>query len=246
MDKHSLDRFMAEHPEAHLKEAVEHLLYEQIVELHMTPGSKLNVNQIAATLGISRTPVAEAVAHLTEIGYVVNHPGINGSYVIDLTMRDMMDLYRVRSALESEAAALCAFTVSGAQLKRLSDLAEAFTDAVERRDIRGMKDTDMPFHRMIIESCGNPYIISSYEHLLPRLTMYQYSMTEFIARADHEQNLQLPSVKYNHLSVVNAIRLHMPEYARSAMAEHVDSSLGFITLSGVGENPFETLRSLKN
>jgi len=50
---------------------------------------------------------------------------------------------------------------------QLSNLADAFRDSVSMRDIRGMKDTDMPFHKLIIHSCGNNYLIRSYEHLEP-------------------------------------------------------------------------------
>ena len=104
MDRFQLKKLMQTHPDAKLKDLVQQLLYEDIVNLRLAPGSKLNVNQMAATLGISRTPVVEAVAGLTEIGFVVSHPGVPGSFVLDLSLTDMINLYRVRDAIESEAA----------------------------------------------------------------------------------------------------------------------------------------------
>ena len=100
----------------------------------------------------------------------------------------------------------------------------------------------MPFHRLIIDGCGNPYLQQCYELLLPKLTMYQSSMTEFIARSGEHDNPWLPSVEYNHISVVSAIRMRMPELARQSMAEHVDASLNFTSLSGHGADPFRGLR----
>jgi DNA-binding GntR family transcriptional regulator len=229
-------------PEAKLRDLVSKLIYDEIVALHIAPGARLNVNQIATSLGISRTPVAEAIAKLTDIGFAVTHPGQSGSYVLDLSLTDMISLYQVRSAIESEAAALAAYSADEAAVRELTVLAEAFHDSVTRRDIRGMKDTDMPFHRMLIDSCGNPYLQQCYELLLPKLTMYQGSMTEFIARSGEQENPWLPSVEYNHISVVSAIRMRMPELARTSMADHVSASLSFTSLIGHGADPFSAIK----
>lgn len=242
MDKYQLKQYMDASPDAKLKDLVMKLLYDEILGLRIVPGSKLNVNQIAASLGISRTPVAEAVTSLAEIGFVVSHPGQPGSFVLDLSLTDMIDLYRVRDAVESTAAALCAYQADDRVVRELSLLAEAFKESVENRDIRGMKDTDMPFHRLIIDSCGNPYIVKSYEQILPKLIMYQASMLNFVVQQDNDANPWLTSVKYNHISVVSAIRMRMPELARQSMAEHVGASLNFTSLSGDGGDPFRAIR----
>ncbi len=243
MDQYRLKEYINANPDAKLRDLVAKLLYDEIVELRISPGAKLNVNQISASLGISRTPVAEAIAKLTEVGFVVNHPGQNGNFVLDLNLNDMINLYQVRTAIESEAAALCAHNADDATVRELSNLAEAFKDSVIRRDIRGMKDTDMPFHRLIIDSCGNPYIRQSYNLLLPKLTMYQSSMLEFIGRSNNDNNPWLSSVKFNHISVVAAIRMRMPLLARQSMSDHVDASMNFTTLSGNGTDPFIALRA---
>ena len=242
LDKYKLKQSMDLNPDFKLKDLVMKLLYDEIVGLRITPGTKLNVNQIAASLGISRTPVAEAITALGEIGFVVSHPGQAGSFVLDLNLHDMINLYRVRDAIESTAAAICAYTADDAVVRELSGLAEAFRDSVIHRDIRGMKDTDMPFHRLIIDSCGNPYIVQSYEQILPKLIMYQASMMEFVGQKGNEANPWLSSVKFNHISVVSAIRMRMPELARQCMAEHIGTSLNFTSLSGDRTDPFLALR----
>ena len=145
MDQYRLKKYISENPDAKLRDLVTKLLYDDIVELRITPGSKLNVNQIAASLGISRTPVAEAIGKLAEVGFVISRPGQSGNFVLDLSLPDMINLYRVRSAIECEAAALCAHSADDATVRELSMLADAFKDSVLQRDIRGMKDTDMPF-----------------------------------------------------------------------------------------------------
>ena len=242
MDQYKLKEYMKADPEAKLRDLVSKLIYDEIVALRIAPGSKLNVNQIAASLGISRTPVAEAVSRLSEIGFVVSHPGQSGSFVLDLSLTDMISLYQVRSAIESEAAALAAYNASDEAVRELTVLAEAFHDSVARRDVRGMRETDMPFHRLLIDSCANPYLVDSYELLLPKLTMYQSSMVEFIGHTSENDNPWMASVKFNHTSIVSAIRLRMPELARQAMAGHVSASLSYTSLSGNGADPFAAVK----
>ena len=242
MDKYQLQGYMEAEPGAKLKDLVMKLLYDEIVSLRILPGTRLNVNQLAASLGVSRTPVVEAVASLAEIGFVVSRPGQSGSFVLDLGMVDMINLYQVRNAIESEAACLCAYAAGDNTVRELSLLAEAFKTSVEGRDIRGMRETDMPFHRLIIQSCGNPYLIRSYEAILPKLTMYQASMIEFVGQQGNEANPWLSSVKYNHVSVVSAIRMRQPELARQSMADHIRTSLNYTSLSGDRSDPFHPLR----
>ena len=162
--------------------------------------------------------------------------------MLDLNLLDMINLYQVRSSIEGQAAALCAHSADDATVRQLSMLADAFKDSVIRRDIRGMKDTDMPFHKLIIKSCGNPYIVQTYELILPKLTMYQASMLEFVGHDGSGENPWLPSVTFNHTSVISAIRMRMPELARQSMEDHVTTSLNFTTMSGRMADPFIKLR----
>ena len=242
MDRYQLQKMMEECPEAKLKDLVMQLLYDEIISLKISPGTRLNVNQLASILGISRTPVVEAIAGLTEMGFVVNRPEQAGSFVLELSLHDMISLYQARDAIESEAAFLCAYNADENTIMELTRLADAFRDSVTMHDIRGMKDTDMPFHMMIVDSCGNRYLKRSYEQIRPYLTRYQASMLEFIGRESNDCNPWLSNVKYNHTAVVSAIRMRMPELARQSMAEHVASSLSFTSMSREGFDPFASLK----
>lgn len=243
MEQYTLRRRLAENPDGKLRDIVTDMLYDDIISLRIQPGTKLNINQLAASLGISRTPVAEAIANLTDRGFVVNKPGVSGSFVLDLNLVDMINLYRVRSAIESEAAALCAHAASEDTVRELSLLANAFRDSVMQRDILGMKETDMPFHQLIVKSCANPYIVKSYEIIVPKLTMYQSSMLEFIVSTDEMENPWIPSVTFNHTAIVSAIRMRMPELARQTMMDHVSTSLNFTTVSAQTPDLFRNIRS---
>lgn len=224
-----------------LRDVVSQMLYDEIVSLKISPGTKLNVNNIASNLGISRTPVAEAIINLCEQGFVISKPDTSGYFVIDLSLSDMIDLYDVRAAIECEAAALCTERADSQTVAKLEKLADEFTDCVIRKDYDGMIATDMPFHSLIVESCGNRYIQKCYEMLLPNLTMYQSSMIKFISSA--EDNPWSSSVIYNHAAIVSAIKMHIPDLARQAMSDHVTSSLNFTMFSGGGADPFASVRN---
>lgn len=243
MKREQFQLYLDANPGAKLRDVVSQMLYDEIVSLCIAPGSKLNVNSISSALGISRTPVAEAIMNLCEKGFVVTKPDTSGFFVIDLSLRDMIDLYYVRTAIECEAAALCTERADEQTVKELDRLANEFAQCVIRKDYDGMIATDMPFHGLIVESCGNKYIQKCYSMLLPNLTMYQSSMIKFISSTD--DNPWSPSVIYNHVAVVEAIKMHIPDLAKQAMADHVKSSLNFTMFSGGGTDPFSGVRKTK-
>ena len=230
MNHEILQKYLDENPFAKLRDVVAKLLYDEIISLDILPGTKLNINQIAANLGISRTPVAEAVAQLCEKGFVVSRSDSPGYYVLNLSMSDMINLYRVRAAVECEAAALCTERASSAAVAQLETLANEFRDSVIKKDNRGMIETDMPFHSLIVNSSEDPYIIKCYNLLLPNLTMYQSSMVEFISSS--RDNPWSSSVIYNHTAIVSAIKMHIPDLARQAMSDHVSASLNYTMFTG--------------
>ena len=145
MTRKKLESYLEKNPFAKLSEIVTQILYDEIVVLDIPPASKLNVNQIASDLGISRTPVVEAINRLQAIGFVETRPKASGFYVADMNLRDMIDLYNARAAIECEAAALCAEKASGEAIARMESLAMEFKKAIPKRDGKALKETDMPF-----------------------------------------------------------------------------------------------------
>ena len=91
MNREKLESYLEKNPFAKLSEVVTQILYDQIVVLDIPPASKLNINQIATDLGISRTPVVEAINRLQAIGFVETRPRASGFYVTDMNLLDMID-----------------------------------------------------------------------------------------------------------------------------------------------------------
>ena len=118
----------------------------------------------------------------------------------------------------------------------MDSLAAEFKKAVPKLDGIRLKETDMPFHKLIVDSCGNKYLIRSYNELLPNLKMYQGSWTKFINPGS--TNPWSSQVVHQHVAIVSAIKLHIPALARQSMADHIRSSLNFVAYCDDKGDPF--------
>lgn len=229
MDQKKLQECLDRNPFAKLGDVVADLLFDEIVSLSLAPSTKLNINNISKELGISRTPVTEAINQLCSIGFVEIRPNTSGYYVSALTMEELINLYNARAAIESEAAYLCAETAGYDVIAGLENMASEFKRAFQRRDSRALKEVEMPFHRLIIDNCGNKYLQSCYEQLLPPLTRYQNYYTEFIDT--DVDNPWSNRCAHQHSAIVSAIKMHMPELARQLMNEHIRTGINQAALS---------------
>ena len=229
MDQKKLQECLDKNPFAKLGDVVADLLFDEIVSLTLAPSTKLNINNISKELGISRTPVTEAINQLCAIGFVEVRPNASGYYVSGLSMEELINLYNARAAIESEAAYLCAETAGYDVIAGLENMASEFKRAFQRRDTRALKEVEMPFHRLIIDNCGNKYLQSCYEQLLPPLTRYQNYYTEFIDT--DVDNPWSNRAAHQHSAIVSAIKMHMPDLARQLMNEHIRTGISQAALS---------------
>lgn len=223
MNQEKLQERLDKNPFAKLGDIVADLLFDEIVSLKLAPSTKLNINNISKELGISRTPVTEAINKLCNIGFVEVRPQASGYYVSALTMKELIALYNARAAIESEAAYLCAETGTPELIANLEHLANEFKQALLARDNAALKAVEMPFHKMIIENCNNKYLAECYEKMLPSLTRYQNYYTEFV-----DTDLSNPwstRIVHQHAAIVAAIKMHMPDLARKQMNEHIRSGI---------------------
>lgn len=127
----------------------------RILTGRLAPGTTLLETEIAALLGLSRTPVREAVIRLAEEGLVRIRPR-HGITVVDLTLADFRDILDVFSALEIRAVALTAARrLTAAQRDALATLTQRMERATAEGDIARWSDLDDDFHAMLVGLCGN-------------------------------------------------------------------------------------------
>ncbi len=139
-------------------------LRDQIVTGELPADAALVQEQIAQALGVSRTPVREALNRLTHEGLATWVPG-NGYVVNGLTERDVLDVREVRRTLEPLATRLACGRHDPASVSRLTALVEQMAGA-DPGDSAGHFELNRRFHRALVEPCGNTLLIKMLDTLL--------------------------------------------------------------------------------
>ncbi len=188
---------------------------EAIMSGKYKPGERLMEVQLASKLGVSRTPVREALRKLEMEGLVVMVPR-KGVYVSDLSQKDIMDDFEVRTVLEGLAASLAAERMSDEELRSLSDVMENFKVYVDNGDIKGIMDTDTQFHNLIFQSTRNDRLIQVYSNLQEQLKRFRMMYLEAYSRPS--------KLILEHGSVLEAIKRRAPGAARRAAEKHMEST----------------------
>lgn len=141
-----------------LWEGAYQILREAIVEGDLAPGQHLAEQQLAEELGISRTPVREALRRLALEGFVVMVPR-RGAYVAGLSLKDMNDVFELRMALEGLAAYLAAQRITPQELTTLKELLDQLETAIVSGIREDIIDADTRFHALIYSASRNRRLI---------------------------------------------------------------------------------------
>ena len=135
-----------------LKDQVYTILREAIsnMDIYSTPNPpRLDERKLADEIGVSRTPVREALSRLEQEGFVRNIPR-RGTFVVRKTKREVLEVVHAMAALESMAARLATEHVSDADIVRLHKLCDPYDDEEARAHINEYSDANVEFHQTLI------------------------------------------------------------------------------------------------
>lgn len=153
-----------------LSEQVFSALQEDILNGVLAPGDALTEQRVSEELGVSRTPVREAVGKLEQEGLVRTIPN-KGAVVVGITAKDISDIYTIRMHIEGLAANWAAGNITPEQLEKLRSIVELQEFYVARRDYMQVWQLDTRFHELIYGSCNSPVLkntLSSFHHYIQR------------------------------------------------------------------------------
>ena len=142
-----------------LRDVVFENLREAIVEGRLKPGQRLMEVQLAEQLGVSRTPVREAIRKLELEGLVVMLPR-KGAYVANMSLKDLIDVLEIRASLEGLAASLAAERITDEDIKKLESIVEEFKDGINESNVEALLRKDVEFHECIFKSTNNKNCIN--------------------------------------------------------------------------------------
>lgn len=129
-------------------------LCSSIISGHMAPGTPIIEREVCERLGVSRTPVREALRRLSSEG-LVDFITNRGAFVSSLSKEKVMQLYEVKEALEIMAALLCSRRASEKDFREMDKCIDAQQNCVITGKIPQSLDEDMRFHVLLAKSCGN-------------------------------------------------------------------------------------------
>lgn len=197
-----------------LRDVVFNTLRQAILRGEMEPGERLMEIQLAQKLGVSRTPIREAIRKLELEGLVIMIPR-KGAEVAHITEKDMKDVLEVRSTLEELVVELAIKNVTDEKIEELKCANKVFESAIVSKDAVNIVEADVKFHDILYSMTNNARLIQIINNL--REQMYRYRL-EYIKDAEKRQILLV-----EHESILRAIRSRHVAEAKEAVRAHIDN-----------------------
>ena len=198
----------------HLNEWAYNAIKTRIIEHQVKPGCQLKIDELSSELGISRTPIREALLRLKQDGLVLASSRV-GFFVRGITKEDFKDIFELRRIIEAYAAEKIADYISDEEIRVLDDIHEHCKAMVEQGDNKAFNQYEVKLHNTILDRLNNKKIRSimdSVGDILHRLRIYAL---------DSDENIKQSLLE--HEKIIQAIKDRDCERARQSMEEHIDN-----------------------
>jgi DNA-binding GntR family transcriptional regulator len=209
------------------QEAVLAELRRMIASGEMRPGQPLVQDALATSLGVSRVPVREALKTLEAEGLVIYQPH-RGYVVTELSLADLLEVYRIRELLESEAVREALPLMTVADVERLEEAERDIQQAAAVADVFTMAQANRRFHFALIGACGMPRLV--------RIIGVLWDTTEVYRSVYFTDQVNRQRVDAEHRALVEAVRAGQLDQALTVLAEHRHHAIEALrpVLDGVG------------
>lgn len=197
-----------------LRDVVFNTLRQAILTGELKPGERLMEIHLADRLGVSRTPIREAMRKLELEGLVVMIPR-KGAQVARITEKNLKDVLEVRRALDMLAVKLACDRMDDETKKELREACDEFATVIQNNNTKDITEADVRFHDVILKSTGNDRLIQLVNNLAEQ--MYRYRL-EYIKDSAYHNRL----VK-EHEAIYEAIMNNEKEKAAEAVVIHIDN-----------------------
>lgn len=197
-----------------LRDVVFNTLRQAILKGELEPGERLMEIQLSERLGVSRTPIREAIRKLELEGLVLMIPR-KGAEVAKISETSLREVLEVRRSLEELAAELACQRIGERELLDLEEAEAAFAEAILKGDPMEIAESDEHYHDLIYQATGNSRLVQILNNL--REQMYRYRL-EYIKDEDKRQIL---IVEHEH--ILRALKNHDIQDAKGAVRGHIDN-----------------------
>ncbi len=205
-----------------LRDVIFDTLREAIIVGELKPGERLMEVKLAQKMGVSRTPVREAIRKLELEGLVEMLPR-KGAHIADLSIKDIMDVLEVRATLDGLASSLSASRISDDEIKELKHVHSQFVNYVEKENLQGSIKKDVEFHDIIYRSSRNDKLIQISNNLREQIQRFRV-----IYIKDYSSTREL--IK-EHIEIIDAITARDSAAAMRSAQSHIKKQEEAITRS---------------
>lgn len=206
-----------------LREIVYEQLKIQILTGKIAPGTRMMEVELAEDLGVSRTPVREAIRKLEKEALVVIEPR-RGAYVSDVSVKEMVDTLVVREDLEALAASLTAKRITKEELEGLEKKVTDYSEAIASGDMEQIIRADESFHHKIVALSGNKALIQLFSSVQELSLRFRYLYYEDFTRYEN--------MPVEHKEILEAIKTGDGDAAKIVSDNHVKKLKEFVVNEG--------------
>jgi DNA-binding GntR family transcriptional regulator len=195
-----------------LHDQVASRLRTMLVEGQIAPGAKLNERELSEQLGVSRTPLREAIKLLAAEGLVDLLPN-RGAVAVKLTEADVLNTFELLAALEGMSGELAAQRITDEELAELRALHYEMMACFSRRDLSGYYRINARIHTAINDAAKNPVLASTYRSINARVQSLRFRTNQNEAKWKHAVS--------EHERMIEALAAHDAAAMRAVLVEHL-------------------------
>ncbi|MBS4537024.1 GntR family transcriptional regulator [Clostridium sp. D2Q-11] len=202
-----------------LREIVFEHLRESIILGKMKPGERLMEIQLAESLGVSRTPVREAIRKLELEGLVIMVPR-KGAYVSEVSLKDIKEALEIRASIEGLGAYLAAERMEEDEIEALKKKHEELKICINDGDVACIVEKDTELHDIIFKATRNNMLMDLVDGLREQVQRFRVSYV-----SSHHKSSELAK---EHQKIIDAIEMRDKEAAKKYAEEHIEISKKYI------------------
>jgi DNA-binding GntR family transcriptional regulator len=193
-----------------LSDKVKRLVLDRIIHGHYKPGERVVEFQLSKELGVSQSPVRDALRELAAIGVITMHAR-RGARVRMPSAKELADVSQVRAEIDALAARLAATSLTTATLTSLEELVERMLDKLSEGDFPAVTEADVRFHQLIVQASDNRALVQTFDQLAPFARTF---LTLTLPDVDVRE------IVLEHKGILAALTAQDPDRAAEAARRH--------------------------
>lgn len=231
MEKINLNASGERQDVAFLGQQIYQNILNQIIEVQIEPGERINIAKLAADLGVSRTPIRTAMDQLIRDG-LVKQVSDRGYQVIPIGITDCFDLCDTRKILEGTAAYLATNKITRADLDILEQSVATAQEFLARKEygVGAFAEQDTIFHETLLRAADNRYLVLVYNTIKTRITRYRHIIATYCRDSAEEDTYHAIT---KHICILRAVKNRYSSVAKNEMEEHI--AYTYRTLFSLGQ-----------